>query len=109
MSPRIMNVAVPREKHSLRLGHASDSHTECSDFSRNSDLISCRSRRLTFFSRIQSGRRPDIEDMLTKQNRRPFGRRLVFASRAMCRLVAAERLLQRAGDQLLRLGLGAVL
>src|SRR4051812_21857971 len=66
-----MNVAVPREKHSLRFGHASDSHTECSDFSRSSDLISCRSRRLTFFSRIQSGRRPDIEDMLTKQNRRP--------------------------------------
>jgi len=27
-SPRIMNVAVPRKKHSPRFGHASDSHTE---------------------------------------------------------------------------------
>src|SRR5436309_15537155 len=67
-SPRIMKVAVPREKHSLRFGQASDSHTECSDFSRNSDLISCRSRRLTFFSRIQSGRRADIDVIVTKQN-----------------------------------------
>src|SRR5205823_12242671 len=56
-SPRIMNVAVPREKHSVRFGQASDSQTECSERSRRSDFTSCRERRLSFFSRIQSGRR----------------------------------------------------
>src|SRR4051794_25280242 len=97
-SPRIMKVAVPREKHSLRFGQASDSQTECSDFSRSSDLISCRSRRLTFFSRIQSGRRADIEDIVAKQNRRPF-RAAVDLRLVQCAgSVTAERLLQRAGD-----------
>jgi hypothetical protein len=54
-SPRIMNVAVPREKHSVRFGQASDSQTEWSDFSRSSVLISRRLSRFSFFSRIQGG------------------------------------------------------
>src|SRR4029079_3355940 len=61
MSPRIMNVAVPREKHSVRLGHASDSQTECSDFDRRSDLMSCSSCRFRSFSRIPSGNRALID------------------------------------------------
>jgi hypothetical protein len=56
-SPRIMNVAVPREKHSVRFGQASDSQTECSSRSRSMVFMSRSEARLSFFSRIQSGSR----------------------------------------------------
>ena len=55
-SPRIMNVAVPREKHSVRWG-SQRLQTECSSRSRSMVFISRSDERLSFFSRIQSGRR----------------------------------------------------
>src|ERR1051325_3483116 len=72
-SPRIMKVAVPRAKHSVRFGQASDSQTECSDFSRSSDLTSCSCCRFRRFSRIHSGRRGEVIDAKVPQTKRPPG------------------------------------
>src|SRR5205814_5355494 len=56
-----MKVAVRRVKHSVRFGQASDSQTEWRSRSRRRDFTSWRSRRFSFFSRIQAGRRAVIE------------------------------------------------
>ncbi|VVN45305.1 hypothetical protein PS673_05698 [Pseudomonas fluorescens] len=57
MSPMIMKVAVPPEKHSPRLGQDASSQTLCSLCLRNSCLMRSTSGEIGMRTRIQSGLR----------------------------------------------------